>query len=599
MFPTDKIREKVLLLPATPGVYHFMDKNGEIIYIGKAKNLKKRVASYFTKNQESAKTRILVKKIADVKHIIVDTETDALLLENTLIKKHQPRYNILLKDDKTYPWIYIKNEAFPRVGYTRNYVKDGSLYFGPYSSVFLVKTLLSMIKKIFPLRTCNYKLTPENILQNKFKTCLDYHIKTCKAPCIALQEEEDYQNNIQKIKHILKGNLSLVKKELEEQMYLESEKLNFEKAQEYKNKIAIIENYQSKSTVVSNTIDNVDVFSFIESEQYLYVNYFKIVHGAILQSYTTEIKNSIGDSILELFPQVILFIRDKFHSTSEEIILPIEMDISFSNLKITVPQRGDKKKLLDLSFKNLKYYQRDKVKKRENLRADKYNSSKLKQMQKDLHLKELPLHIEGFDNSNIQGTNPVASCVVFKNGRASKRDYRHFKVKTVIGPDDFASMEEIVYRRYKRLQEEKESLPQLIIIDGGKGQLRAAVNSLKKLKLYGKIAIIGIAKRLEEIYFPEDSVPLYLDKNSTTLRLIQQVRDESHRFGLLFHRQLRSKSQINSELEGIKGIGKGTIQKLIKYFGSVKRVKEASKEDLENLIGKDKALKVFAFFEKK
>jgi len=598
MFPSEKIRQKVLELPTTPGVYHFMDKKGDVIYIGKAKNLKKRVASYFTKTQESAKTRILVKKINDLKHIIVDTETDALLLENSLIKKYQPRYNILLKDDKTYPWIYIKNENFPRVGYTRNYVKDGSLYFGPYSSVFLVKTLLSMIKKIFSLRTCNYKLTEENILKNKFKECLDYHIKTCKAPCISLQKEVDYLDDIQKIKHILRGNLSIVKKSLEEQMFFEAEKLNFEKAQELKNKIAIIENYQSKSTVVSNTIDNVDVFSFVESEQYLYVNYFKIVHGAILQSYTTEIKNNIEENILDLFPQVILFIRDKFHSNSQEIILPIDIKISIPNIKITVPLRGDKKEILDLSYKNLKYYQRDKIKRRENLIAEKYNSSKLKQMQKDLHLKELPFHIEGFDNSNIQGTSPVASCVVFKNGRASKRDYRHFKIKTVVGPDDYASMEEIIYRRYKRLLEEKEKLPQLIVIDGGKGQLNAAVNSLRKLDLYGKIAIIGIAKRLEEIYFPEDSIPLYLDKNSSTLRLIQQIRDESHRFGLLFHRQLRSKYQVNSDLSNIKGIGSNTIQKLIKHFGSVKQIKKAKQKELEEIIGKDRAMKVFDYWRK-
>ncbi len=593
------IKTLVADLPSQPGVYQYFDKTGTIIYVGKAKNLKKRVASYFNKNQDSAKTRILVRKIVDIKHIIVDTETDALLLENSLIKEYQPRYNVLLKDDKTYPWIYIKNERFPRVAYTRKMEKDGSLYFGPYTSVFMVKTLIAMIKKLYPLRTCSHNLSIENIAQGKIKECLDYHIGICKAPCINLQTEGEYRKNIEQIKHILKGHLFIVKQELKKLMLEESEQLNFESAQKYKDKIAIIENYQSKSTVVSNTVNNVDVFSFIDDEKYVYINYFKIIDGAILQSYTMEAKKALEEDNSTVLLQAIIFIRDKFSSLSKEIVVPFELDVELENISFIVPKQGDKKKLLDLSFKNLKYYQRDKKKHRENVSAEKYGNQKLEQLQKDLHLKALPKHIEGFDNSNIQGTNPVASCVVFKNGKPAKRDYRHFKIKTVVGPDDYASMEEIIYRRYKRLQEEEQSLPQLIVIDGGKGQLSAAVKSLKKLNLYGEIGIIGIAKKLEEIYFPGDSIPLYLDKNSTSLKLIQQVRNESHRFGLLFHRQLRSKNFIQSDLSNIKGVGEKSIEKLIQYFGSVEQIKKASYKDVFTCLAKEKQSKlVFDYFNK-
>lgn len=586
------IPQLVADLPQQPGIYQYLDKDGVIIYVGKAKNLRKRVASYFNKNQDSAKTRILVRKIADIKHIIVDTETDALLLENSLIKNYQPRYNVLLKDDKTYPWIAIKNERFPRVVYTRTMEKDGSLYFGPYTSVYLVKTLLGMIKKLFPLRTCSHNLSVSNIQQEKIKECLDYHIGLCKAPCIQLQEEEEYNTNIQQIKHILKGHLSVVKQELNQLMLQEAEQLNFEAAQSYKEKIAIIEHYQSKSTVVSNTINNVDVFSVIEDEKYMYVNYFKIIDGAILQSYTIEAKKTMEEDLKDLFVQAILFIRDKFDSLSKEVIVPFEIEDQIPEVFFVVPKQGDKKKLLDLSFKNLKYYQRDKQKQRDHIDPEKYANQKLVQLQKDLHLKSLPMHIEGFDNSNIQGSNPVASCVVFKNGKASKRDYRHFKIKTVEGPDDFASMEEIILRRYKRLLEEQQELPQLIIIDGGKGQLHAAVNSLKALGLYGKLGIIGIAKKLEEIYFPGDSVPLYLDKNSSSLKLIQQVRNESHRFGLLFHRQLRSHQFIQSDLSNIKGVGKKTIEILIQHFGSVEQIKKASFEEIKTCLKKEKLAQI-------
>jgi len=596
---TPGIKTLVANLPSQPGIYQYFDKTGTIIYVGKAKNLKKRVASYFNKNQDSAKTRILVRKIVDIKHIIVDTETDALLLENSLIKKYQPRYNVLLKDDKTYPWIYIKNERFPRVAYTRKMEKDGSLYFGPYTSVFMVKTLIAMIKKLYPLRTCSHNLSVENITQGKIKACLDYHIGICKAPCIQLQSEGEYKRNIEQIKHILRGHLSIVKQELKALMSEEAEKLNFEEAQKYKDKIAIIENYQSKSTVVSNTINNIDVFSFIDEEKYVYINYFKIIDGAILQSYTMEAKKALDEDLETIFLQAIVFIRDKFSSLSREIVVPLKLDVSLENIEFVVPKQGDKKKLLDLSFKNLKYYQRDKKKHRENLSAEKYGNQKLEQLQKDLHLKALPKHIEGFDNSNIQGTNPVASCVVFKNGKPAKKDYRHFKIKTVEGPDDFASMEEIIYRRYKRMLDEEQNLPQLIVIDGGKGQLNAALNSLKKLDLYGKIGIIGIAKKLEEIYFPGDSIPLYLDKNSTSLKLIQQVRNESHRFGLLFHRQLRSKNFIQSDLSNIKGVGEKTIEKLIQHFGSVEQIKKATYRDIFDCLGKEKQSKVVFEYLKK
>ncbi len=594
---SSNIKALVANLPSQPGVYQYFDERGTIIYVGKAKNLKKRVASYFNKNQDSAKTRILVRKIADIKHIIVDTETDALLLENSLIKEYQPRYNVLLKDDKTYPWIYIKNERFPRVAYTRKMEKDGSLYFGPYTSVFMVKTLIAMIKKLYPLRTCSHNLSVQNIAQGKIKACLDYHIGICKAPCIQLQTEQDYNKSIEQIKHILRGHLSIVKQELKDLMQEEAEKLHFEEAQKYKDKISIIENYQSKSTVVSNTINDIDVFSFIDDNKYLYINYFKIIDGAILQSYTMEAKKALEEDVETLFLQAIIFIRDKFSSLSREIVVPSELNIEMENITFVVPKQGDKKKLLELSFKNLKYYQRDKKKHRENLSAEKYGNQKLEQLQKDLHLKALPKHIEGFDNSNIQGSNPVASCVVFKNGKPAKKDYRHFKIKTVEGPDDFASMEEIIYRRYKRLQDENQDLPQLIVIDGGKGQLNAALNSLKKLDLYGKIGIIGIAKKLEEIYFPGDSIPLYLDKNSTSLKLIQQVRNESHRFGLLFHRQLRSKNFIQSDLSNIKGVGDKTIEILIQHFGSVEQIKKASFEAILSCLGKKKQSKlVFDYF---
>ncbi len=583
-------------LPHKPGVYRFYDKDKNIIYIGKAKDLRKRVSSYFSKLHDSVKTRILVKKIDDISHIIVNNESDALLLENNLIKKYQPRYNVMLKDDKTYPWICIKNEEFPRVFQTRNIVKDGSKYYGPYTSVTMVRTLLELFRKLYPLRTCNLNLSQENIQNKKFKVCLEYHIDNCKAPCVGKQNSQDYMLGINHIKEILKGNIYSVIKYLKNLMQNYSAKLEFENAQIIKEKIQILEKFQSKSTVVSNTINDVDVFSISDDEKYAFINFLKVVNGAIIQAHTVEIKKKLDETKEELLPRMIIEIREKVFSNSKEIIVPFKPDFQIEGLKFIVPKIGDKKQLLELSTRNVKYFHRDRKKQIESINPDKNTDRKLETIKKDLRLQELPIHIEGFDNSNIQGTNPVASCVVFRKAKPSKKDYRHFKIKTVIGPDDFASMEEIIKRRYTRLLNEKQSLPQLIVIDGGKGQLNSAVKALKEINLYGKIAIIGIAKKLEEIYFPGDSIPLYLNKNSETLRVIQYIRNESHRFGITFHRKLRSKEFIKSELENIKGVGKHTQELLLKKFKSVKRIKELNKEELKEILGNKKSEIVYKYF---
>jgi len=583
-------------LPHKPGVYRFYDKDKNIIYIGKAKDLRKRVSSYFSKSHDSIKTRILVRKIDDISHIIVNNESDALLLENNLIKKYQPRYNVMLKDDKTYPWICIKNEEYPRVFQTRNVIKDGSKYYGPYTSVTMVRTLLELFRKLYPLRTCNLKLTEENIQSKKFKVCLEYHIENCKAPCVAKQSSEDYMLGINHIKEILKGNIYSVIKYLKNLMHEYSEKLEFENAQIIKEKILILEKFQSKSTVVSNTINDVDVFSISDDEKYAFVNFLKVVNGAIIQAHTVEVKKKLDETKEELLPRMIIEIREKVFSNSKEIIVPFKPDFQIEGLKFIVPKIGDKKQLLELSTRNVKYFHRDRKKQLESINPDKNTDRKLETIKTDLRLKELPVHIEGFDNSNIQGTNPVASCVVFKKAKPSKKDYRHFKIKTVEGPDDFASMEEIIKRRYTRLLNEKQSLPQLIVIDGGKGQLNSAVKALKEIDLYGKIAIIGIAKKLEEIYFPGDSIPLYLNKNSETLHVIQHIRNESHRFGITFHRKLRSKEFIKSELENIKGVGQKTQELLLNKFKSVKRIKELKIEELTEVLGNKKAEIVYNYF---
>lgn len=582
-------------LPQQAGVYQFYDKNDKILYVGKAINLKKRVASYFSKNHENAKTKILISKIADIKHIVVETETDALLLENNLIKKYQPRYNIMLKDDKTYPWICIKNEHFPRVFLTRNVVKDGSEYFGPYASVRTANALLDLIKELFPLRTCAYDLSEKNINQHKYKLCLDYHIGKCLGPCEQLQTEFDYNKSVAEIKNIIKGNFKEALIKFEELMHQFAADLKFEEAQLIKEKIKLLANYQSKSTVVSPTINNVDVFSIVSDNSFGYINFLKIANGSIIQSHTTEIKKKLDESDKEMLEFAIIAIRDKFHSQSKELYVPFKVDLG-SDLKITIPKIGDKKHILDLSQKNAQYYRFEHLKQLKIVDPERHSNRILQQLQQDLRLKETPNHIECFDNSNLQGTNPVASCVVFKNAKPAKNEYRHFHIKTVEGPNDFASMEEVVYRRYKRLIDEKLDLPNLIIVDGGKGQLSSAVKSLELLKIAEKVAIIGIAKRLEEIYYPDDSIPLYLDKKSESLKIIQQLRNEAHRFGLTFHRKIRSKKSIQNELEQIVGIGKETADLLLKKFKSVKRISQLSIEELSQEIGKSKSAKIYAHF---
>ncbi|MDH6305986.1 excinuclease ABC subunit C [Parabacteroides sp. PF5-5] len=587
------------ILPEKPGCYQYFDEKGKIIYVGKAKNLKKRVSSYFTKMHDNLKTHVLVKQIRDIKYIVVDTEEDALHLENSLIKQYRPRYNVMLKDDKSYPSIIVKNEYFPRVFQTRNIVRDGSQYYGPYSSIYIAKVMLQMLKDIYPIRTCKYPLTPENIAQKKFKVCLQYHIKRCKGPCEGLQSLEEYQNNIVQIKEILKGNISKISRTLFEEMQKYAAELKFEEAQSIKEKYEAIENYRAKSTVVPPMLTNIDVFSFTENEQSAYINYMHIGNGAIVQAYTFEYKKKLDEPKEELLGLGIVEMRSRFKSTAKEIIIPFIPDIELSgNITFHIPQKGDKKKLLELSEQNVKQYKIDKLKQAEKLNPEQRTTRILTTMQKELHTKELPIHIECFDNSNIQGTNPVAACVVFKKAKPSKKDYRHFHIKTVEGPNDFASMIEVVGRRYSRLLEEKEPLPQLIIIDGGKGQLSAATEVIKNLGLLERITIVGLAKRLEEIFFPNDPIPLILDKNSETLRVIQQLRDEAHRFGITFHRQLRSKKQTASELDQIKGIGEKTKTLLLRKFKSVKRIKEASEEELTEIIGKAKTAILLKEFNK-
>ncbi|WP_299578483.1 excinuclease ABC subunit UvrC [uncultured Sunxiuqinia sp.] len=592
----DALKKQVSVLPDQPGIYQYFDNTGKIIYVGKAKNLKKRVASYFSKNHENRKTALLVRAIADIKHLVVETEQDALLLENNLIKKYQPRYNIRLKDDKTYPWIVIKNERFPRVFQTRNVIRDGSQYFGPYTSVMTVRTLLELFRKLYKLRTCKYNLSHENISTGKLKVCLEYHIGNCLGPCEAFQREEEYNEYIAEIRNILKGNISVVINYLRELMHRYSENFQFEEANSVKEKLQILEKFQNRSTVVSATITDVDVFSIDVVEKAAFVNYLKVINGAIVQTYTTEIKKALDETKEELLEYAIVDIRQKIFSNAKELIVPFEPEFELDKVTFKVPVRGDKKKLLDLSLRNAKYFRLEKEK-QQTLAKPKDGSRRiLETLQRDLQLKELPSHIECFDNSNLQGTNPVAACVVFKNGKPAKKEYRHYHVKTVEGPNDFASMEEIVYRRYKRLLDEGKTLPQLIIIDGGKGQLGMALNALGVLKLRGKIAIIGIAKKLEEIFFPGDPVPLYLDKSSESLKLIQFARDEAHRFGITFHRKLRSKNFIHSELEKIPGVGEKTIQALLKRFKSVENLKKQPYRLVADEIGDSKAVKVFDFY---
>ncbi len=582
-------------LPDSPGVYQFYDTDDKILYVGKAKNLKKRVSSYFTKNHEYGKTRVMVKKIHRIKHIVVPTESDALLLENNLIKKYRPRYNVLLKDDKSYPWICIKNERFPRIFPTRKLIKDGSEYYGPYTSMKTVRTLLELVKSVYPLRTCNYDLSAEKISAGKFKSCLEFHLGNCKAPCEGLQEAEEYHKQIDDIREIIKGNFKSSLHYFKRQMKSLAEEMRFEEAQRMKDKIDILENYQVKSTIVNPKITNVDVFSIISDEAFAYINFLQLSHGSIIRSHTMEIKKKLAEKNEDLLQLAIVEIRQRFKSRSKELYLPFPVTVE-PHLKVTVPRLGDKKKIVELSERNARFFRQERFKQIKIIDPDRHTNRIMAQMKTDLRLSQEPRHIECFDNSNIQGSNPVAACVVFKDGKPSKKEYRHYNIKTVEGPDDFASMEEVVFRRYRRLLDEAQSLPQLIVIDGGKGQLSSALKSLDTLGLRGKIAIIGIAKRLEEIYFPEDPIPLYLDKKSESLKIIQQLRNEAHRFGITFHRNKRSKAAINSELEQIEGIGQKTAQDLLKSFKSVKRIKEASVENLAATVGMAKARKIYETF---
>ena len=577
-------------IPEKPGCYQYYDAKGTVIYVGKAKNLRKRISSYFQKEHENRKTRVLVKQIHDLRYIVVDSEADALLLENNLIKQYRPRYNVLLKDDKTYPSIVIKHEPFPRIFQTRNIVRDGSLYYGPYSSVHFIRTLLHLIKELYPIRNCKHALTPEAIHSGKYKVCLQYHIKRCKAPCVGMQEAEEYDRNVADIKEILKGNSSKVSELLLERMKVLAAEMRFEEAQEVKRQYDLVESFRLKSTVVP-MLHNVDVFSLDENETSFFINYMHIGSGAIVQVYTIEYQKKLDDEQKEYVLGLgIVEMRERFRSHADEIIVPFIPEGVFpEGISFTVPQRGDKRKVLELSLQNAKQYKLDKLKRSEKFNPEQRTTRLLTTIQKDLHLPALPMQIECFDNSNIQGTNPVAACVVFKKGKPSKKDYRHFHIKTVVGPDDFASMREIVTRRYTRLLEEEAPLPQLIIIDGGKGQLNAATEVLRELNLLGKITIVGLAKRLEEIFYPGDPFPLVLDKTSETLKVIQHLRDEAHRFGITFHRQMRSKGQIVSELDAIKGIGEKTKEALLKKYKSVKRIREAPPAELEELIGKKKA----------
>ena len=594
----DDIRDKLKFLPETPGVYKYFDNKGNIIYIGKAKNLKKRVSSYFKKKLENNKVRVLVSKIVDIQYIIVDYESDALLLENNLIKKFQPRYNILLKDDKSYPWIVIRNEAFPRIHSTRTVIKDGSKYFGPYTSVHMVKILLDLIRQLYQLRNCKYNLSAENIKKKTIKPCLEYHIGNCKAPCNGSQTEADYNKSIEEIKKILKGNIFELLEYLRKTMKEYADVYKYEEAQIIKNKIDILEKYKSKSTIVNPALNNIDVFSIINDENIAYVNFIKVVNGRIIQAHTIELKKRLNETDEELLNFAIIDLRNKFNSNANEVIVPFEVNENIGKFKFIVPQIGDKKKLLDLSQRNLKYYKLEKIKQAEQKKQKHSTKRILETIKNDLRLSVLPVQIECFDNSNIQGTNPVASCVVFKNAKPANNEYRHFNIKTVVGPDDFASMEEVVYRRYKRLIDENLPLPQLIVVDGGKGQLHSAVKSLEKLNITDKIAIIGIAKRLEEIFIPGDPIPIYIDKNSETLKIIQYLRNEAHRFGINFHRDKRSLNFIKSELENINGIGPKTIEILLTKFKTVKKIKTLEIDELEKIIGKNKAQIVNSYFNK-
>ena len=588
----EHIRMILAVIPEKPGCYQYFDEKGTIIYVGKAKNLKRRVSSYFNKEHDSNKTRVLVKQIRDIKYIVVNTEEDALLLENNLIKQYRPRYNVLLKDDKTYPSIVVKNEYFPRVYQTRNIVRDGSQYYGPYPSVFTARVMLQMLKELYPIRTCKYPLTPEAIARGQFKVCLEYHIKRCKGPCEGLQSLEEYQQNMAEVKEILKGNISQISKHLYEQMQSLAAELRFEEAQAIKEKYEVIENYRSKSTVVPPMLHNIDVFSLIEDERSAYVNYLHIGNGAIVQAYTFEYKKRLEETKEELLSLGIVEMRARFKSTAKEIIVPFELDLPLTNVSLVVPQRGDKKKLLDLSEMNAKQFKVDKLKKAEKLNPEQRTTRLLKEIQEALHLDRLPIQIECFDNSNIQGSDPVAACVVFKMGKPSKADYRKYNIRTVVGPDDYASMKEVVRRRYQRAIEEQTPLPDLIITDGGKGQMEV-VRTVIEDELGLRIPIAGLAKdghhRTAELLFGFPPEPIGMRMDSPLFHLLTRMQDEVHRFAITFHKDKRSKGQVKSELDAIKGIGEKTKVVLLRRFKSLKRIREATFEELKAVVGEAKA----------
>ena len=586
----DKMIEQLKLLPDNPGVYIFYDKKEKILYVGKAKNLKKRVSSYFNKTAVSFKTQVMVKQIASIKHILTNTESDALLLENSMIKKHQPKYNVLLKDDKTFPWVCIKNERFPRIFLTRQLIKDGSEYIGPFTSVYIVRTLLKFMRELYPIRTCNYNLSTENIDQKKYKICLEYHLGNCMGPCEGKQSEMNYNETISQVRSVLKGNVAEVINLLHKEMQNLASQYKYEEAEKVK---------QSKSVVVNPSIDNVDVFAFVKKDNVFYINYLRLIKGAIIQAHNISVNTKIDEVDHDVLLLAIMDIRERFASKAYEIIVPLQISTEIPGIKFSKPIRGDKVKLVKLSESNAKFFMQQQLKKENEFIQKREENGVLAKLKEDLRLKSIPLHIECFDNSNIQGTNPVASCVVFKNGKPAKSAYRHFNIKSVEGIDDFASMKEIVYRRYHRLLEEQESLPDLVLIDGGKGQLNAAVASLKELQIYHQIPVIGIAKRLEEIFYPDDKIPLYLDKNSPSLKLLQQIRNEAHRFGITFHRDKRSKNFIQTELDKISGIGEKTRNVLLEKFGSVDAIKKLNEEKLIKEIGASKASLVINYLKVK
>ncbi len=588
MTKEDNIRSTASALPDRPGVYQFVDASGVILYVGKARSLRKRVASYFTKGQ-SGKTRVMLSRAAELRHTVVDNESEALLLENSLIKKHQPRYNIMLKDDKTYPWICVKNEHFPRVFMTRKLIADGSSYYGPYASVPAVKTLLELIRKLFQIRTCSLPLTPKSIAEGKFRVCLEYHLGNCRAPCVGLISEEEYNSQIERIKEIIKGDLNGITSHLEAEMRRYAAELKFEEAQRIKEKLALLSNYRSKSTVVNSSVRNVDVFGCSAADDSMYVSYLKVIDGAVVQSWSVELKKRMEEERESLLSTAVTEIRQRVSSSSPEIIVPFMPDIKLDRIRYTVPARGDRFRLLELANRNAVFFRLEREKRSSERTKENRTMKNLEKMKNDLHMPVLPLHIECFDNSNIHGQSAVAACVVFRNGRPSNSEYRHFNIKSVTGPDDYASMEEVIMRRYRRLLDERKPLPQLVVIDGGKGQLSSALRSLDALGIKNKLSVIGIAERLEEIFLPGDPVPLYLDKNSITLKIIRHIRDEAHRFGINFHRDKRSSVMNRSALDEIPGIGPVTKERLLKKYGSVKKISEASPADLEGLVGKKKA----------